>query len=169
MKYQEGNDLKYVANAFGSFFKNQEAYAAVCPVTSCTLLQKGCKNKFTESHIQIVEQSKGNFTIMAKVNNPFGFNDVLCISCTNGNSQYPRQTITHDNFRVQLPSKCLSSLYNEQVEFQPVIIKHDRAESLKGKEISRGYLDFFYSADQVNCPIAECVLKEKGCQEQYTR
>ena len=106
---------------------------------------------------------------MANVNDVHGFNDKLCIECTNGNAKYPRQTIQYDNYRISQPAKCHSDLTLADKEFKPVVINYDGLQNQVGKTIAPSFTSFFKNDDAEHCPVRSCVLLNKGCLTKYTK
>ena len=60
----------------------------------------------------------------------------MCVECTNGDKNYPRQTIQYDNYRIQLPSKCLTSLSNAAKDFEQKDLNYDDLKKTEDKTIA---------------------------------
>lgn len=88
LKYKDQSDLMKVTSAVDGFFKNDNVDGN-CPVTKCELKKKGCSEDFTDVETKITNTA-GDFQIESQIDLPFGYTSVMCVVCTNGDTNYPR-------------------------------------------------------------------------------
>lgn len=146
-------------------------------------MKPGCVDAEDYADVKM-EKSGGKWEIKAHTDRPFGYIQEFCISCTNGgsNSNYtafempkyrnvdwPRQTITYDNFKVQLPSKCTYSMIERDNAPTDVVFNMDvldTDDNNKNRDINV-WTKIFKQDDATNCPILKCELLNKGCVDAY--
>lgn len=115
-------------DVFGSYFANSNDDAK-CAVTGCSLMKPGCSEAHDSNNVRM-KKIGSKWTLQAWNKPQYGYIEDFCLSCTNGgknvalsgNKVWPRQTITYDNYKVQLPSKCTYSMtkrldFNEDINF----------------------------------------------------
>jgi len=157
----------FVPDIFANYFTNDNT-DGMCPITTCKLMNPGCVGDASSDHVRL-ELVAGKWAMQAHLMLPYGFKENFCISCTNGNSQYERQSITFDNYKVDLPSKCTYAMeqLSTVTENQFYTYVHDDA-NLVDKVFTNGFTKFFKNVDTTNCPIEHCKLKERGCKSSWT-
>lgn len=161
-------------DVFGSYFENDNADAK-CPVTDCQLMKPGCTVPSDSNNVRMIKS--GSKWVLQAWNRPeYGYIEDFCLSCTNGgknvgltgNKVWPRQTITYDNYKVQLPSKCTYAMtkrldFNENInfDFDVSALGLDRDISVWSK--------IFRQGDSKFCPILDCKLYKAGnCEVNKT-
>jgi len=87
---------------------------------------------------------------------PYGYNDVYCISCTSGSVKFPRETVTYDNYRLTLPSKCTYAMSTNPDAPKDVTFIHDDLEN--SNEDLKGFKSFFNNKYKTDCPVKKCEL-----------
>jgi len=80
------------------------------------------------------------FKITANVNKIVGYNDLYCVKCTNGDDDYPRQSITFNKLRITLPNECAASLSaktqftkDHAVDYSSASAKHSLTTNAAGE------------------------------------
>lgn len=159
----------FQSDAFAAYFNNDNSDNQ-CPITICSLMKPGCANPSDSSNVRI-HQVNSKWAIQAHLNKPYGFIENFCVSCTNGGKNVPetgnaynaRQTVTYDNLRVHLPSKC-SYAMTEKTSAPTAQITYDHDDANKGDIIfSDGFGKFFNNADTSRCPVKQCTMFKKDC------
>lgn len=157
-----------VDDVFDTFFTNVNTDDS-CPINDCKLMTVGCEEEAPDDHVRIAKVSgKNQWKLDAWVYRPYGFNDAYCIKCTNGDKTYPRESITYDNYRVTLPSKCTYAMEVKETAKTEVDFIHDDFNSDVGaigkpsKATSQDldFNDFFVNNDRTYCPVESCKLLE---------
>lgn len=103
----------------------------------------------------------------------YGYIEDFCLSCTNGGKNvalsgqqvWPRQTITYDNYKVQLPSKCTYALTKKANFNHNIDIDYDVDAIGLDRDIA--WSKIFTNGDTKNCPILDCKLYNTGCTADY--
>lgn len=127
-----------------------------CGISACSLKTPGCSGAYTGTELQIGESTP--WSVTAKRNTDAGYVVEVCIECTNG-----ADTQTYDNFKVTQIRNCGSAL----------TAKADAPSSKEfnyvasGLEALGGWSTFFDNADDSNCGISSCVLKNSDCTGDY--
>jgi len=130
-----------IADTFDTFFNNDNSDDK-CGVESCKLMAPGCGMEAVSDTTQLVKKS-GKWALQAHLDRPYGYIEHFCIKCTNSDSMYDRQSITYDNYRIQLPSKCTYAMEQKSdANLDPIIYVHDDAE-VGDKVFANGFDQFF--------------------------
>jgi len=80
------------ASGSAAFFTN--THSVLCgAITTCSLKVEGCGSAYSAGNL-VIDASTGAVT--AKQNIDAGYEDIVCISCSNAHSS----TITHDSWKV---------------------------------------------------------------------
>jgi len=163
-----------LSNIAETFFENDNADGE-CPVTTCSLQEAGCTKDWTETSLLAARKSGGVWELAADFNAPYGYIREVCIRCTNGGDvgvlkpkYWPRQTITYDNYKIQLPSRCNYAM-TERVNIPTIYSKnHDDAQVVDPVIVS-GFGEFFENADAKNCPVKYCKLYNPDCKTLHSQ
>jgi len=117
------------------------------------------------------------FAMQAWLDRDYGYIENFCISCTNGDVMFPRQTVNFDNYKVTLPSRCTYGMEHKSgtvISDQIYSYAHDDANS--GHIVfANGFEKFFKNVmpktlsnnnnDYTTiCPIESCKLMKRGCK-----
>lgn len=54
----------------------------MCPITSCSLMAKGCAVPYKNNNIRISDIFP--YKLTAKIDDPSGWEDEICLQCSNG-------------------------------------------------------------------------------------
>jgi len=116
--------------------------------------------------------------MQAWLDRDYGYIENFCISCTNGDNQYSRQTITFDNYKVTLPSRCTYGMEHKTgttIADQTSIFEHDDAN--ESDIVIPNAFDMFFknvmpkessNGDYTTvCPIETCKLMKRGCKAEW--
>ena len=68
------------------------------------------------------------------MNKPYGYNSEYCVICDNGDAQNVRQKVKYDNFRINLPNKCIGSLDVISAAKSSFTINYDLTKKIEKKE-----------------------------------
>jgi hypothetical protein len=81
LKYNIRKEWVTVGNGLESFFDNIETDK--CALTNCFLRQQGCGPRYTGDKIEM--DTARPWSIKAKVNIKKGYDETVCVECTNNN------------------------------------------------------------------------------------
>jgi hypothetical protein len=95
--YQNNAALVTKASGFTDFFTNPHVTACGA-VTTCSLKVAGCGGAYSTGNLEI--DNSGEIT--AKQNVDAGYEDTVCIECSNGHDS----SVTHDNWKVTQAPNC---------------------------------------------------------------
>jgi hypothetical protein len=76
-------------------YKYNDTYKDKCPITACYIKAVGCKSPYQNSNLLSVDQTTGNFEIIANTTVGVGWNEKFCYVCENRG-----RTVTRDNLSV---------------------------------------------------------------------
>lgn len=142
-------DLNADPQEVSDFFDNSNPEN--CPITSCELLKNGCVDANPEDSLKI---DPTDFQITSTVNKANGYNQNLCIKCTNGDDNYPRQTLSYDNFRVTLPNQCIGAFNVKSTYDKSIGVMYQSPESAQYLDVVPNVVEeFFKNDDSDNCPV----------------
>ena len=91
-----------------------------------------------------------------------GYSNEVCIQCESA-----EQTITYPNFKITQISKCRESLRLQENPLDPVKIDVG-GQSNENSNVTSGWQSFFTNSEETECPVSQCILKNQGCQKEYT-
>lgn len=141
------------------FFTNSKN--AYCPVTSCSLKNLGCVNAFTSTKLQI----SANVNLVAVNNENWGWQETVCIICTNSAGGITYDTKYYDNYVVrQLPNPCTTALQinNSPLPSNPLAFTFNASPGLIGN-----WQTFVMSIVSPSCDPTSCTLFANGCVNSY--
>ena len=81
-----------------------------CPILACSIKQEGCGLQYTGNKVLAVKES-GTYEIRARQNIEEGYQETVCISCTNG-----VQEVSRDRLTVEQTGLCASALVPSSLE-----------------------------------------------------
>jgi len=97
LNYKPGDAFHTLSFNWKKVFYNSDS--SNCPVSSCKLLQKGCSGEYAGTNLKF--EKVAPFDIKAKKNVEKGYDETVCISCTNG-----KAVVTKNNIRVRQFGEC---------------------------------------------------------------
>lgn len=114
----------FISDSFDAFFKNDN-HDDKCPMNNCRLMKPGCTDEAVSNNVRIAKVGD-KFAMQAWLDPKYGYIENFCVSCTNGDKSYSRQTITYDNVKVHLPSKCTYDMTESpSAPVDPIVYSHD--------------------------------------------
>jgi hypothetical protein len=157
IEYAADSTLQIVATTSAIFFTNP--HVTLCgAINSCSLKLAGCSGDYTNANLAINAVS-GEIT--AKKNVDAGYDDTVCISCSNTGTS----TITHDNWKVTQKPNC------ETLTAETLSAKDYAYDTSATATVVWTYLEAFGNTKRVApggmpwsvCPITSCTVKQSDC------
>ena len=107
-----------------------------------------------------------SFKITANINKLLGYNDEYCVKCTNGDDNYPRQSISYNKFRITLPNVCVTSMKAKTTEFDKDVTVDYSSASAKHSLTTNAAAEYFTNTENDKCGAKKCTIlntKGSGC------
>jgi len=98
-----------------------------------------------------------SFKITANINKLLGYNDEYCVKCTNGDNNYPRQSISYNKFRITLPNVCVTSMKAKKEFTKDYTVDYSSASD-KHSLSTNAAAEYFTNTENAKCGVKKCTL-----------
>ena len=144
-----------IGSGWQSFFKNVDDES--CQISECKIKKAGCKDDYLDKNVKV--GAGPNFQIQANAIKDALYSENICYQCSNG-----KMTTSTDNIKVTHKANCANVLSGTNTISNEVTYQEDGVV----KNIGSGYSSFFSNTKPNLCKVSKCILKNKGCKENYT-
>ena len=114
-----------------SFFQNTDAIN--CPITSCSLMKRGCTDPYAGN---LNMETSTPWQVSMPVDDAEGWKEEVCYMCTNG-----KQTIQRDGFIIEQRGRCHNALTTSSTKAS--VSKFDYKNTTELKDIGSAFNNFF--------------------------
>jgi len=102
------------------------------------------------------------FKITANVNDILGYDNEYCVKCTNGDKDYPRQSISYNKFRITLPNVCKTSLSAKPSSTKDYTVVYNPTSATRSLSTNAAAA-YFTNTENEKCKVKKCtILTTKG-------